>query len=380
MTGIDWIIVCITILFAIYGYTRGLLTGVLSFGGFVLGVFLGTRLLGAVLPDGANSPYAPLLGLSGALLAGFVLFGSLAGVGRYVHRLLRFRSLQLVDSLLGAALTASVGLAIFWVLGAVALHTPGADELRRSVQRSAILMTINAFIPPSGPLLNALARIDPLPQIRGPAAQVKAPDRAVARDPQVRRAAKSVYKVLGNACGLGLQGSGWAAGSQRVVTNAHVVAGADRIVVQRRSGVKFAARAIWFDPDNDVAILRADRLGTRSLRLLTDPKAGIPGAILGYPNNGPLTIRAGRLGPTETVTTDEPIGPLQREVTSLRGKVQSGNSGGPMVDRRGRVLTTIFASATNTPKNVGYGLSNRIVKDALDRAGGSVDTGPCVRR
>ena len=113
-------------------------------------------------------------------------------------------------------LVACLGLGLVWIAGAVALQTPGARELREPIQRSAILAQLNEHLPPSGPILKALARFDPLPQIDGPQADVAPPN---ARDRCATRtcsaAGRSVVKVLGTACGLGVQGSGWVAGAGR---------------------------------------------------------------------------------------------------------------------------------------------------------------------
>jgi len=135
VTGLDFVIIGFTVLFAIYGYTRGFIAGILSLVGFVVGVLVGTRLIAAILPDGLYSPYAPLLALLGALLAGLALFSGLSDIGQWFHRLLRFRFLQLVDCLCGALLTAGVVLSIFWMLGVVALQTPGVDKWRNAIQQ-----------------------------------------------------------------------------------------------------------------------------------------------------------------------------------------------------------------------------------------------------
>src|SRR5262249_1976324 len=155
-----------------------------------------------------------------------------------------------------------------WVAGAVALQTPGARNLRHDIQRSSILQALNGALPPSGPLLNALARFDPLPSVAGPPADVPAPNSRIARDAQVRAAGRSVVRVLGTACGLGVQGSGWVAGNGIVVTNAHVVAGEDDTTVQvQGTGAHLPARAILFDPHDDVAVLRVSGLnGVPALR------------------------------------------------------------------------------------------------------------------
>ncbi len=135
--------------------------------------------------------------------------------------------LHLADGAGGAALIASVALGLVWVFGAVVLHAPGTAQLRADVQRSLILRSLNEVLPPSGPILHALDRVDPAPSIIGPATPVAVPDPAIAADPDVVGAEGSVVRVLGTACGLGVEGSGWVAGPGLVVTNAHVVAGED---------------------------------------------------------------------------------------------------------------------------------------------------------
>jgi S1-C subfamily serine protease len=265
----------------------------------------------------------------------------------------------------------------------VALQTPGARHLRRDIQRSKILQALNDALPPSGSLLNALARFDPLPSITGPEANVPAPTARVARDPDVAAAGRSVVRILGTACGLGVQGSGWIAGPGIVVTNAHVVAGEDDSTVQLRGiGTHFSATAIWFDSRNDVAILRANGLrGAPSLRLRIDAPVGTSAAVLGFPHNGPYDVEPARLGQTTDVITQDAYGngPVRRAITSLRGLVRSGNSGGPVVDEAGRVVTTVFAATIGGPHRAGFGVPDSVVENALRQANGPVDTGPCAR-
>jgi hypothetical protein len=381
VTPLDWIIVAFTVLMATWGYAQGLIVGALSLGGFAAGAFLGSRLGPLVLEDGSSSPYAPLSALVGAILLGGLLASLAEVLGFHLRRMLGDR-FGVLDGVGGALLVGCLGLFLFWVGGAVALNTPGASELREPIQRSKILGELNAVLPPSGPLIQALARFDPFPEIEGPEAEVAPPNSRIARDPQVRRAAASVVKVLGTACGLGVQGSGWIAGDDVVVTNAHVVAGQDDTTVQLRGeGDHIDAEAIWFDSRNDLAILRAPGLGdARALRLNPNGREGDSAAILGFPENGPYDVRPGRLGHTSTVVTQDAYGrgPVERSITSLRGLVRSGNSGGPMVDASGRVVTTIFAASVSGGGRAGFGVPDDIVRDALGRAGGPVDTGPCA--
>lgn len=382
MTALDWIIVVFTVLMALWGYAQGLIVGALSLGGFAVGAFIGSRLGPLLLTEGSESPYAPLLALVGALMIGGILASGLELIGFRLRHGLGDR-FGVLDGLGGGALVACIGLGLVWIGGAVALQTPGARELREPIQRSAILRYLNDHLPPSGPILRAVARFDPFPQIEGPRANVRAPDSRIARDAQVRAAGRSVVKVLGTACGLGVQGSGWVAGDGVVVTNAHVVAGQDDTTVQLGgSGAQHDAQAIWFDARNDLALLAAPGLGDApALRLRENAPEGTSAAILGFPENGPYDVAAARLGTTSTVVSQDAYGqgPVRRSITALRGRVRQGNSGGPVVDGRGRVVTTIFAATVSDGGRSGYGVPDSVVADALDSAEGPVDTGSCAR-
>jgi hypothetical protein len=382
VTALDWIIIAFTALMAMWGYAQGLIVGALSLAGFLGGAVLGARVGPLLLEEGSRSPYAPLFALVGALLLGGVLASGLELVGAHLRVRLGQR-LGALDGAGGAVLVACLGLGLVWIVGAVALQTPGARELREPFQRSAILRALNERLPPSGPILKALARFDPFPEIDGPAPRVGPPNAAIARDPQVRAAAASVVRVTGTACGLGVEGSGWVAGEGVVVTNAHVVAGQDDTEVQPRGeGPRFDAEATLFDSRNDLAVLSVPGLsGVPGLPLHVNAKVGASAAILGFPENGPYSVQPGRLGQTSTVITQDAYGrgPVRRRITSLRGLVRSGNSGGPMVDGRGRVVTTVFAATVSEGSRSGFGVPDSIVREGLGRARGPVDTGPCAR-
>jgi hypothetical protein len=388
MTPVDWIIVVFTALLAVHGYMQGFIVGALSLVGFAIGAFLGTRLGPLVLPGGAHSQYAPLFGLCGALLAGGVLASGLEGVAMRFRAAIRIPGLNAIDGLLGAALTACVALGIAWIMGAVALQSANSRPLRRDIQRSAILSALNDVLPPSGVILHALARFDPLPALQGPSAGVTAPTRGILATPGVRSAGGSVVRILGTACGLGVEGSGWVAAPGVVVTNAHVVAGeSDTIVEPGGLGPGIGARAIAFDPHNDVAVLRVGGLGARALPLAPDARPGTPAAILGYPQDGPFDEEPGRIGRTQEVSTEDAYGrgPVTRSVTPLRGLVRPGNSGGPMVDASGSVVATVFAAITGGSGDAapgGFAVPNAVVRTDLARALRSGDTtvgtGPCA--
>jgi S1-C subfamily serine protease len=371
VTGLDWIIVAFAALLASLGFRRGFIVGALSFAGFALGAFVGTRLGPLVLPDGSSSPYAPAFGLLGALLAGAILASGLEGVALRLRRALVIPGLGLLDGVLGAALGAALGLGIVWILAAVAAQAPNQSRLRADIQRSSILRELNVLLPPTGPLLNALARLDPLPHLTGPSANVPAPLPQIAAAPGIRRAAPSVVRILGTACGLAIEGSGWVAEPETVVTNAHVVAGEQDTTVEAGGRQpQLPAQPIAFDPTDDVAVLHVPGLGLPSLALAEDPASATPGAILGYPEDGPFAARAARIGRTQSVDTQDAYGrgPVTRLLTPLVGVVHPGNSGGPLVGSDGRVLTTVFAGTVGASTPGGYGVANSSVAAVLAQA------------
>jgi hypothetical protein len=382
MTVVDWIIVAFTLLMGAWGYAQGLIVGALSLAGFLAGAFLGSRLGPLLLSKGSHSPYAPLMALIGAFLIGGALASGLEVLGFQLRRRLPVR-LGVFDGIGGAVLIAAAGLLVCWIAGAVALQTPGARGLRRDIQRSAILRLLNDELPPSGPILNALARFDPFPQIAGPAPGVAPPTSKIARDPDVARAGRSTVKVLGTACGLGIEGSGWVAKPGVVVTNAHVVAGENDTTFEvQGTGPHYPAHAIWFDSTNDVAILRVEGLAGQvaPLPIEVNSKPGTSAAILGFPENGPFDVQPARLGQTTVVRTQDAYGngPVERRITSLRGRVRSGNSGGPVVDSRGRVLAMIFAASLAPRQRTGFAVPDSIMQSALRQASGPVGTGACA--
>src|SRR3954453_18692313 len=373
VTSLDWVIVAFTLVLAFAGARQGFVVGALSLAGFALGAVIGTRLGPLLLPEGSQSPYAPLIGLMGALLGGALLASGFGGLAHKLRMGIRISGFGMLDGLLGAVLSAAGALGIAWIAGAAAVQIPGQRDLRSEVRRSAILQHLNEALPPSGPILNALGRFDPLPAIRGPSADVPAPRAATARDPDVRAATASVVKITGTACGLGVEGSGWVAGDGLVVTNAHVVAGEDDTQVQvGGQGERLDAVAIAFDPHNDIAVLRVDGLGARPLAMRSNPPSGASAAIVGFPENGPRDLRAGRIGSARTVSTQDAYGrgPVRRRIVPLRGLVRSGNSGGPMIDLRGRVGTTVFAATVGSGQRGGYGIPNAIVERDIADANG----------
>lgn len=241
-------------------------------------------------------------------------------------------------------------IALVWILGTTVLSAPGTID-----------------------------RVDPLPRIGGPTGPLAPPDAAIAADPDVRGESRSVVRVLGTACGLGVEGSGWVAAAGLVVTNAHVVAGEDDTSVTTVDGATLDATPVLYEPRNDLALLRVDA-SLPPLEIAAGPRPGSGGAVLGYPGNGPYFLSPARLGETSTAISEDSYGNgrLERSIVFLRGHVRSGNSGGPLVDSHGRVMATVFAATTSGPPG-GFAIPNAIVRRALAGATTEeVDTGSCT--
>lgn len=379
MTRVDVLALVFVALAAFIGFRKGLIASALSLIGIVVGAVIGARLAPYLLAQGSSSPYTPLVGLAGAAI-GAVLLETVGTVGgALARRRLRAPALQTTDTAGGLVLGAVAGFVVVWVVGAVALHFPGQSDLRRGAQSSLVLQRLNHLVPPRR-LMSALDRVDPFPTIVGPDAPAEPPDRRVLSQPGVRQAASSVLRVIGTACGLGVSGSGWVGGTELVVTAAHVVAGQSDTTVEPPGGVpRLRAHAVYFDRRNDVAVLRVPGLDAAPLRV-TSPQVGASVAILGFPESGPFRITPARIGRTATVLARDAYGrgPVTRTITSIGGAVRHGNSGGPAVDARGRVQTTVFAARPGG--DVGYGIPGPIVRSALSGAASRepVSTGDCA--
>jgi S1-C subfamily serine protease len=365
VTGLDVAALVVIGLAALGGFRRGLVLGLCSLAGLAVGAYAGAK----ITPDllrGDTSFFPPVVTLGGAVVgAGIGQMLAIAG-GQSLRRLFRFGLLRALDNVGGAVLGAATGIVFVWIVASVLLYTPGETRWRRAVLRSEIPGALTRALPPTR-LLGALARIDPFQSLAGPEANVPPADGRLPADPQVRAASRSVVRVIGTACGLGVEGSGFIAAPGMVVTNAHVVAGVGTPYVDRRDERFRKAQIVAFDPRNDLAVLRVPGLRGRPLPL-SAPERGVAVAVLGYPGNGPFVATPGRLGSTVSTFVRDAYGsfPVSRQVTALRAHIVPGNSGGPAVDGAGRVRAVIFARRAGS--DGGFGVPVRFVLDALRSA------------
>lgn len=374
----DGIAIVIVLIAAFGGMRRGLVLSAFSLVGLAAGAYVGSRIAPHVLHGGSTSTWTPVAGLVGAVLGAMLLQFAALLAGSFVRGGLRPAPLRLLDTAGGLLLGIAIGLAIVWVGASVALLSPGETRIRAEVERSAIVRQLDAALPPRT-LLNLLARIDPFPSIVGPRPPTLPPSEGVLRDPSIRDATTRVVKVLGTACGVGVEGSGWVAANDLVVTAAHVVAGEENTTIRIPGQVlPRLADVVVLDVHNDVAVLHVEGLGLNPLPL-ADPRSGAAVAIIGYPLDGGLRATPGRIGLTATVLTQDALGhgPVARTITAVAGEVEHGDSGGPAVDAAGRVQSSIFAARLDSAS--GYGVPPSIIRADLARAGTQrVDTGACA--
>jgi S1-C subfamily serine protease len=371
----DVLLVLGVLLFAVLGFYRGFTAQTISLGGLALGALLGSFTAPYLLAD--NSPWVPLASLAGALVGALVLGTVAAALGRPLQRFLLARpGLARADRAGGILAGGVLGLAFAWLVAVLAVQQP-ALGLREPVQDSAIMPRLLRAVPPAS-VLRALNRFDPLPLLPGFSEALPPPDPSVLQSPGAKTAAGGVVKIQGSSCGVGVQGSGWVVRRTLVATNAHVVAGQASMTVLAPNGQSLGGRVVYVDSTNDVALLRVRGLQTAPLAADRDADLPKPVALLGYPRNGPLTGRAGSAGEARTVLAPDAYRRRVRArvVVPLRGAIEPGESGGPVVDRRGAVLAMIFGGTQKRGK--GYAVPVVLVLQGLSEVRSSVDSGPCL--
>jgi S1-C subfamily serine protease len=366
---IDLFVVLFVLFLAWRGARTGFLAGALSLVGVVLGATLGSRLVPALLEGEGDLVFGSIITL--ASIMAFAVLGDILArtVGGHLSQKITSPTSEALDRTGGAILGGALSLTVVWVAGTFALGTPLLSPLHPAMQESKVLEVLNEEMP-SRLLTQAVSQLDPIPRFHGPEADVAEPDLEIARDPEVLAAASRVLRVSGVACGYGVGGSGWVAAPDLVVTNAHVVAGETNTHVQPEgTGIPLPAKVMVFDEKNDIAVLRVNDLRLPPLQL-ADSQDNEPVAILGFPENGPFDIRAGRVGSTQRVISNDAYnrGPVERTVMSFKGFVRPGNSGGPVVNDQGAVVATVFASRADSD-HAGYGIPSSLVQQLIDLAG-----------
>jgi len=364
---LDLVLLGVTLLFAVSGFRQGFVVGVLSFVGFFGGGFLGTQLAPPLVQRFATGTARPILGIAVVFL--LASLGQLLAVvvGHQLRAQLRSRSSQTLDSIGGATISALAVLLVAWMV-ATPLASSRFPALAKQVRNSAVIAAVDRAVPdPVRSAYGAFRRLltqGAFPEVFGPlaptrVASVPPPNPAVVGSAGVQQAARSVVKIVGTApsCSRRLEGSGFVYAGERVMTNAHVVAGVRSVAVQA-GAQNLPARVVLYDPERDVAVLWVPGLALSALPFGGQVPAGTSGVVAGYPLDGPFSAV-----PARVRTVQDVRGPdiyqnqtVTRQVYSLRAEVRSGNSGGPLLAADGRVLGVVFAAAADDPQT-GFALT-----------------------
>lgn len=374
---------------ALLGYRRGLILQVASYGGLLLGLLLGAAaapLVAGLVGEGAPSVAAATVTLLLCAAAG-------NGVGWIVGSIARARArstvLGVADRAGGAAISVVALALTIWF---VALNVVGGPwpAVSREVRGSVIVRALDDALPEPPSLIAQVRRFldrygfpDVFAGIPpAPAEPVRMPTEDAVRG-AYRVGAPSTFRVVGPACDRIQEGSGFVVAPAYLLTNAHVVAGVRRTVVQRAGEPDRPAIVVRFDPALDLALLRVEGLPAPLRLAATEVDRGDAGIVIGYPDGGPLAASVAAVGRwIEALGRDiYGKGEVERAVYELQTQVHPGNSGGPFVLADGRVAGVLFA-ASRTDEGVAYAIASTEVVPWLEEALGRtepVPTGPCVR-
>jgi S1-C subfamily serine protease len=394
VTSSQWLdiaVLAVAFVAAISGWRSGALGSLMSFVGVILGAIAGVMLAPHVVSH-ISSPRTKLFAALFLILA-LVVVGEVAGVvlGRAVRGAIRNRGVRTADSIIGVALQLVVVMVAAWLL-ASPLTSSDQPNLAAATRGSKVLAEVDKYAPEwlkaVPKRMSALLRTSGLPDVlepfgRTPIQAVDVPDASLADSIAVANARPSVVKIRGVApgCQKVLEGTGFVIAPNRVMSNAHVVAGSDSVTVEAE-GQTYDATVVSYDPNADISILDVPNLPQRPLVFAEQPaKSGTDAVVLGYPGGGDFAATPARV--RETIELNGPdiyrTTTVNREVYTIRGTVRQGNSGGPMINRAGQVLGVVFGAAVDD-NDTGFVLTANEVSRQLAKIGNTqkVPTGACV--
>jgi S1-C subfamily serine protease len=368
VSAVDLVLLLLMLVFAISGYRQGFVIGVLSFSGFFLGALIGLQIgpmFAQQFVDSGTRVLISLVAIFGLAVIGQALAGWL---GSHLRRTIASDTGRRLDDIGGAFVSLFAVLLVAWLV-AVPLGSSSLPWLANSVRSSALLNVVDQVLPDQAQQLSTALRdtvdTNGFPDVfdglrRSQARQVEPPDPALAGSPVVANGQQSVVKVLGSAksCSRRIEGSGFVYADDRVMTNAHVVAGTDSVAVELR-GERYEGVVVVYDPDRDLAVLYVPNLPGPSMRFAAgNTTSGADAIVLGFPLDGPYNAQSARIRDVDRITGPDiySSADVTREIYTIRALVRSGNSGGPLVSSNGLVLGVIFAAAAYDP-NTGFAVT-----------------------
>ena len=374
------------------GWRQGGLASLLSAVGILAGFIIGLGVAPLVLQitDQVGIRFLLALGMLILLIGLGQLLGS--ALGHAIRDRMKTKSGQRVDSSFGAILMSVFSLVLIWLI-ATPMATGLSNSVGKGVRESAILREVNKVMPDeltqlprsiSGMLNDSGLPPVMMPWEDGSSVDVEAPNIEVADQAMVQDVRPSVVHVIADAdgCRRRMMGSGFVTADNYVVTNAHVVAGTQTAYVDTVLGIK-AARVVYYNPEVDIAVLRAENLGLEPLAWADGPAyTGDDAVVMGFPHSGPFTANAARIRERINIAGPDIYSNsrVERESYILRGTVVQGNSGGPLISPDGTVLGLIFGASVDDT-DTGYAITAEEVRAHIGdvtRFENSVDTQECV--
>ena len=379
LNAVDWLVILLVVVVAYTGWSHGLLVGLFSFVGFVGGAAGGLLLVPVVLGDLQPGVGVSVLAVMLVLTVAVIGQGLLAWGAGAIRARVNSEPAHRFDAA-GGAVLAVVGLLLAtWAVG-LAISSAAIPQASAAVRESKILRAVDQVVPVSPDVLReafesvvAAGRFPDVvgPWVPEPIVTVDAPSAALNRDAEIKEASASVVKIVGRApsCDRVVEGTGFVVATERVMTNAHVVAGVSSPVVTVPDGEVLDAQVVLFDPRADIAVLAVPGLDRPALRFRDDLSRGADAAVVGYPDNGPLSTEPVRVRGEHALLGRDIYGEgtVNRDVISIRGTVRPGNSGGPLVAGDGRVYGVVFAASLTDPET-GYALDVGELGPALEEA------------
>jgi S1-C subfamily serine protease len=387
---LDVFLVAVLVAYLVYGYRTGLIRSLGGIVGVVIGAFLAIFLVPLVTAwvQDPNLRTVATIAVVVAVVVGGYYAG--AALGRFIQARVKGIGVRRIDRALGAVVVTIVAALVVSTL-ATSISALGIPGVSQAIASSTVLRTINAVTP--DPVESFLARVrsatvdQGLPRIAqafGGTGSTTIPN-VDTNTAALNTAALSVVRITGNAyaCGQSQSGSGFVIATDRVMTNAHVVAGVTHPVVDVRNGPALQATVVYFDPTGDLAVLSVPGLSTKPLTLGPTVSPGTQAVSDGYPFGGPfvsLSVGVDQVG-TLNVQNIYNSATAPREIYSLAADIQEGDSGGPLLTQQGVVAGVIFAKGATTP-NVGYAITMKSVQPVATEAPtltAPVSSGQCVK-
>ncbi|WP_319461574.1 MarP family serine protease [Micromonospora sp. RTP1Z1] len=368
MSVVDLVLLLLMLVFAVSGYRQGFAIGALSLSGFFLGALVGLQVGPLIARQFVGSGIRVLISLV-AIFGLAVLGQALAGwLGSHLRKTITNEVVKRLDDIGGAIVSLVAVMLVAWLV-AVPLGSSAVPAVASSIRNSALLTVIDRILPDKAQELSTALRdtvdTNGFPDVFGDLAptrarQVSPPDPALAGSTVVANSQRAVVKVLGSApsCARRIEGSGFVYADDRVITNAHVVAGTRSVAVELR-GERYDGEVVVYDPERDLAVLHVPGLPGPSLRFAAGQAgSGADAIVLGFPLDGPYDARPARVRDVDRITGPDiySSGDVTREIYTIRALVRSGNSGGPLVSANGLVLGVIFAAAADDP-NTGFAVT-----------------------